>query len=267
MERPAALILVALLTLWPALFWAGADHILPAWMVSPCLAVLDYAAFTLLHEASHGLVSRGGRWINQLAGEVAATTLMCRFNGFRQVHLRHHLHTNDPERDPDLWSGRGPAWAAPLFWATSDLHYWVAYDRSEPQRPLARRASAWSLTVLLLAVAVLLLTGNGMALLWFWIVPARIALFISTWLFDWLPHQRPFGRPRAENPLQATVNLAVPGWLEPLLLGHAFHLVHHLHPGIPFHRLRKRWEADRTPLLKAGAREVPLFSLPTPSRS
>lgn len=261
---PAITIAAALLTFWPALAVGAAVGLVPPLLAILGLATLDYAAFTLQHEASHGLVARGRDAVNQWVGELAAAVLMCRFNGFRQVHLRHHLHVNENGRDPDRWSGEGPPALAPLRWATSDLHYWVEYDRRQPLSALASRASNLSLIVLITLVAVIIAAGHGWSLVLYWVLPARVALFVATWLFDWLPHQRPFGAPHRDDPLRATVNLAVPRWVDPLLLGHAHHLTHHLYPTIPFHHLRRRWLEERDTLLSRGAREVPLFSRPRP---
>ena len=43
------------------------------------------------------------------------------FRMFRYIHMQHHRFTNDGERDPDHYAGRGSKWLLPLRWATLDL--------------------------------------------------------------------------------------------------------------------------------------------------
>ena len=144
---------------WPLLAWMGTTDRMPAPAAVLLLTALFYATFTLVHEASHGLVVRGSALGNQLAGELGAIALLSRFNGFRQVHLRHHLHTNVEGKDPDLWSGSGPRWAAPLHWATSDINYWIQYDRSARLTPLAEWMSNGSLALLCAGVTTAIVSG------------------------------------------------------------------------------------------------------------
>jgi beta-carotene hydroxylase len=242
----------------------GSTGLISLWVAIVAIAFADYAAFTVAHEASHGLLGRKRRILNQVVGEICSIMLICRFNGFRQVHLRHHRHANDPELDPDRWAGMGPRWQLPFRWATADLHYWAVYDRKVRLPRMEVRVALLSLATLLSAVGILLVMGFWKEILLLYILPARIALFVSTYFFDYLPHQRPHGLPRSVAPHQAAVVVRGGSLIDAILLGHSLHLVHHLNPSVPWYRLRRVYGHQRDALLAAGAREVTVFSRPRP---
>jgi len=242
----------------------GLAGFVPVVAAVAAIAVADYAAFTVMHEASHGLVGRDRPLLNQLVGEACALLLWCRFNGFRQVHLVHHTHTGDPQRDPDTYAGGGPRWLLPLRWATADLNYWREFDTSAPMTRIERVTSDVTLGMLVLGVVFAVAQGWGLELLVYWVLPARLALFVSTYFFDYLPHQRPHTVSRRDNPAQCSAVLRGGPALDALLLGHTLHLVHHLYPCVPFYRLRAVYTPRRARLLQRGTREVWPFTRPRP---
>ena len=61
-------------------------------------------------------------------------------------------------------------------------------------------------------------------------------MFALAWWFDWLPHHG-LDETQSENRYRATRNRVGMEWLfTPLMLSQNYHLVHHLHPSIPFYR-------------------------------
>jgi fatty acid desaturase len=213
--------------------------------------VCAFATFTPMHDASHKSVSRT-RWVNELVGRVAAVPLVAPFTAFRHLHLEHHKHTNEPEHDPDFWSGRGPKWMLPLRWLTQDLHYYVLYFSHLGSRPRAeRRETVITFALLYAAATGFALTGYLVPVLLLWLVPARIATALLAFSFDYLPH-RPHDTPAKVDRHRAT-RLFVDPWLTPLFLFQNFHLVHHLFPGVPFYRYRRVWYALEDELRAKGA--------------
>jgi len=75
----------------------------------------SHVAWVLIHEATHGLVSRR-RWVNHVTGLLANVPLLIpSYLSFRRFHLLHHRHQGDYRLDADLPSvaearalGRGP---------------------------------------------------------------------------------------------------------------------------------------------------------------
>jgi len=224
------------LALWGA--WTGRW---PALAVVVVASVAAYGSFTVLHEAVHGSLCLKVRGINAVAARLAGLPLTAPGWAFRWLHLEHHRHTNDPRRDPDIWNGAGARWTLPLRWASTDWAQYAFYFRHWSARPLGERVE----TVVVLAGIVAaagwgIAAGHGWALLWGWILPARIALFVLAFSFDYIVHV-PHQVTAAQDRLRATRNLGVPRPVGLLMLGQDLHLVHHLHPGVPFYRYRKAW--------------------------
>ena len=211
--------------------------------------IAAYIGFTPVHEAVHGNVSRF-RWLNQAIGHLCSTLLTGAFLPYCYLHHQHHRYTNDKPNDPDFWCAIGPTWLLPLRWATQDIGYLSFYYRHWSQRPWLERLDLLASTFLYvtLATTTLLLSPSlFFALLYSWIIPSRIALFLLAGSFSWLPH----APHRDQTPCLATSVRSSP-WLFWLLLGQNFHLVHHLTPGIPFYRLRRAWGLQKNELMEKG---------------
>ena len=106
-----ALLVIVALTATSAAYLAGAVHAAVAVVLN---AVAIYLAFTVMHESMHG-VAHENRRVNAWLGRPMGFALTISAPLFRGVHYEHHSHTNDTERDPDLFVGHAPGWLAP-FW-------------------------------------------------------------------------------------------------------------------------------------------------------
>ena len=215
------------------------------WPVSTLVnAVASFMLFTVSHEASHHSASANGtlnRWLGRLSTPMFAHH--AGFGAWRFVHMQHHRFTNDEQgRDPDAYTNRGPAWAAPLRWLTIDLWYIVFYVPRIRTRPRAELVElAITLTVVVGTAIVLIATGNLFWLLVLYLVPIRLAIFALGWAFDYLPHHG-LNDTAAANRFRATRNrIGAERVISPLLLYQNYHLVHHLHPVIPFYRYVAVW--------------------------
>ena len=201
--------------------------VLPLWASGFIAAMSAFAAFTAMHDASHRSVAKQ-RWVSEVVGRIASLLLVAPFPAFRYVHLEHHKHTNDPARDPDHWSGRGPWWLLPVRWLTQDLHYYVLYFQVRNSRPRRERLETFLTFALLYGtVAALVAAGFGMEVLLLWLLPARVAVVLLAVAFDYLPH-RPHTVLGKTDRYRATHILDIP-WLTPLFLCQNYHLVHHLY--------------------------------------
>jgi len=228
---------------------AGAGH-RGAGALSVYLA--GWCGFTVLHEASHGNIARV-RWLNALAGELAASVILCRFLGFRQIHLRHHRYTNDPQRDPDRFTGEGPWWQRPLRLAATDLHYYFLFDPRALRASRGEHALSLGSAVTLAAAALsLLLTGHAVDALLVWVLPLRASMFTAALIVDFLPHMRPTSVPRVDDALGHTAQVAPTPLTDALSLCHTHHLLHHLWPRVPFYRLPSAWRRHGAALRALG---------------
>lgn len=245
---------------WPtvALFagalalWAGSAAGLlaglwPWWVSTPLSAIAAYLLFTVSHDAAHhSASSRPGlnTWIGRLSTPFFAPHAA--FPVWRYIHMQHHRFTNhDDGSDPDGYTMRGPAWQRPLRWLTIDLHYLVFYLPrlgSRPRREKVELVVQAALVTALCAVAVA--AGLGWELLALYLIPQRIAVVYLAWAFDYLPHHGLHLTP-AQDKLKTTRNrVGAERLLSPLLLYQNYHLIHHLHPLVPFYRYIAVWRRN-----------------------
>lgn len=250
LASPTLALLAAALGLWiTGGLLAHAGHPI----VGCLLATLGaYLAFTPMHEAAHQSVGRRAP-LNAIVGRLAALPLLAPFPAFRWVHLEHHKHTNDPARDPDHYSGRGPGWLRPLRWLSQDLHYYGRYLRAG--RPRRELVEVVGVIVGGLALAALLAAAGAWSyLVWGLVVPARVATALLAYAFDYLPH-RPHDVLGRDDRFRATA-VRPTGWLTPLLVWQNYHLVHHLYPAVPFYRYAAVWRDREAELRARGAKVI-----------
>ncbi|WP_437573994.1 fatty acid desaturase [Sorangium sp. So ce887] len=247
-EWPTLALFAGACALWAAAVYAGVMGWVPTVPAVLGAAVAAYAAFTPMHEAAHRSLARSAL-LNGVVGRLSGLLLMAPFLAVRHFHIEHHKHTNEEDRDPDHWSGRGPWYLLPFRWATQDLHYYYLFLRSyHAQKRSERIETVATLAAMLALVALAFGLGYGEIALLYWIVPARMAIFFLAFAFDYLPHY-PHGVTAAQNRYRATraIDSAL---FNVLLFGQTYHLIHHLYPAVPFFRYRTVWKYQREELVK-----------------
>jgi beta-carotene hydroxylase len=225
---------VALLAAVTIVVAFGTTAYLAGWLSWPSVLGLHtvalYVVFTPLHEAVHGVAHRS-RPVNDLIGRVSGLLLAVSLPVFRAVHLAHHSHTNDPERDPDFLVARRPRALLPLWCAGITLAY---YRHFYGRRLWRRQRDLHEALVVEGALAVILVVsiagGWWRPLVVCWFVPSLGALLALAFLFDFLPHYPYDTRARYYD------TRIYPGRiLNVLLLGQNYHLIHHLWTTIPWY--------------------------------
>ncbi|MGQ0483498.1 MAG: fatty acid desaturase [Pseudonocardia sp.] len=232
------------------------------WITLPVFVAVSFVMFTVLHDAVHYSISRR-RWVNALLGRLAIPFVVpyaaAPLFGF--VHIEHHRNTNEHrDLDPDTWASHGPVWQLPLRWLTIDVWYAIFYVRNLRRR--TGRELVEVVGVIALFVAGIVLAANA-GVLWtvalVYLIPARIALGLLAWWFDWLPHHGLTVTQR-ENRYRATrVRVGLEWLLTPGLLYQNYHLVHHLHPSIPFYRYIAAWRRNEDAYLERDAAIMTAF--------
>lgn len=255
---PALLLFTGGVAVWLASTWLLLAGLVPAPVTVVLNTAVTFAMYTVVHESAHHSAGKL-TWVNEVLGRLAVpfVAAYASFPSLRFVHGEHHRHTNASVRtDPDAWTSRGPGWQLPLRWLTLDLSYarcYFARLRSRPPYELAETLVV--LAAALSAAAALVASGHGVELLVVYLLPQRLGLGLLAWSFGWLPHH---GLPAAgpEGRFGTTrVRVGLERLLTPVLLAQNLHLVHHLHPAVPFHRYRRVWLENREAYL---ARDVPL---------
>ena len=235
--------------------WAALTDRLPVPVTVVLSATAVFVLFTVLHDASHYSISTH-RWVNVAFGRVAMffVSPLISFRSFAFIHIEHHRNTNDDENDPDHFVSSAPWWQLPVRFPAMDLPYigfLVRNVRRRPRSEVLETAAlmTFSLTVIVWAA----FTGHLWTLAVICLIPGRVAMFVLAWWFDWLPHHD-LEDTQSENRYRATRNRVGSEWiLTPLLLSQNYHLVHHLHPSIPFHRYVATWRRNEEAYLERDA--------------
>lgn len=227
----------------------------PWWVTIPVNAAVTFVMFTVVHDASHYSIS-SVRWVNGLMGRLAWLFVgpVVAFPSFGYIHIQHHRHSNDDDQDPDTFASHGKWWQLPLRWSLVEyfyLRYYLPRARSRPVLEVGETMLMMALSLTGLVVAIV--TGNFWILLVVFLIPQRIGLTILAWWFDWLPHHGLEDTQRT-NRYRATRNRVGAEWLfTPVLLSQNYHLVHHLHPSVPFYRYLRTWKRNEEAYLERNA--------------
>lgn len=226
------------------------------WPISTLLnAVAIYVLFTVAHDAAHHSASSAST-LNTWMGRFAVPFLSPAFGfgAFRFIHMQHHRFTNhDDGRDPDHYTMEGPSWQRLPRFATLDLSYlrfYWGHRRKRSRREFVEIGV--QLAICLVLFAWLIAAGHGLDLVLLYLLPQRLAIVYLAWAFDYLPHSRLHHRP-AEDRLKTTRNrVGGEWWASPILLYQNYHLVHHLHPVVPFYRYLAVWRRNEEAYLEGG---------------
>jgi ferredoxin-NADP reductase/fatty acid desaturase len=240
------------LALFGASTWAFLTDRWPAIATVAASATAIFVLFTVLHDASHYSIS-SHRWVNVAFGRVAMffVSPLISFKSFAFIHIEHHRNTNDGASDPDHFVSAAPWWQLPVRFPAMDLPYITFLVRNVRKRPRAEVLETVALMTFSAAVIVVAaFAGELWTLALIYLIPERVAIFVLAWWFDWLPHHNLEDTQR-ENRYRATRNRVGSEWiLTPLLLSQNYHLVHHLHPSIPFYRYVATWRRNETAYLE-----------------
>lgn len=251
---PTIALFGALTTGYGLTWWAVVDGMLPLWAGAIAQTVFAYLAFTPLHEAVHNNIYPA-RWFEELIGWVSAALLLSPYPAFRVLHLTHHSHTNDPERDPDHWvAGRGVLGVVVRCITIVPRYLTDFFSGRTSRLKSARDARTVSIAYFVAQAALLLglvLAGFALEVLFLVVVPAIVASGLLAFAFDWLPHH-----PHEVQGRYVDTRVVLFPGLGVLTLGQSYHTVHHLYPRIPFYRyaqafhaLRGELEANNSPIV------------------
>jgi ferredoxin-NADP reductase/fatty acid desaturase len=250
---PTVVLFAAGLVVWGAATWLYYADLAPRWVTIGLHALVTFTMFTVAHESAHHAAGKL-TWVNETLGRLAVpfVAAYAAFPALRHVHLKHHRNTNEDARhDPDTWASHGSWWQLPFRWLTIDAWYARFYLGRALRRPGVEQAeTSFVLAVSLAATASLTATGHGWDLLVIYLIPQRIGLGLLSWWFAWLPHHG-LGATQRRNRYGATrVRVGLEWLVTPMMLCQNYHLVHHLHPAIPFYRYSRAWNNNREAYLE-----------------
>ncbi len=255
-EWPTLALFALTYTAWAlALFWL--------WPMAPLLAVI-FAGISiaqhssLQHEAIHGHPFQR-QWINTLVAGVPLT-LVIPYLRFRATHLAHHrdCELTDPYDDPEsnfmdggqfdrlplplkevlkannTLAGRliiGPAIGTAVF---------LIAEFKRRHTPQVSRDWLWHVVSVLPVLAVVVFSPMPV---WAYLVACYIALALLR-IRTFLEHQA------HEQSRSRSVIIEDRGPLALLFLNNNLHIVHHMHPNVPWYRLPRLFRQNRSRYLK-----------------
>lgn len=216
---------------------------MPLILAAPLMAILTYAAYTVLHEAAHGTISGSHgsiRWLNETLGYLAAWILMIPLTAHRHEHLEHHRHTNERDGDPDIIvsdMAKSPASAVLALVEVLAGQYRYYFTHRWSKAPGSQNVY-FCLEVFAALVPRLALLGLGYwveGLVLFgaaWFAGVALVLFLFAYIVH-TPHQS-VGR------YVDTSTILVDGFMGKIVtclwLYQNYHSIHHLFPRVPFYR-------------------------------
>jgi ring-1,2-phenylacetyl-CoA epoxidase subunit PaaE len=241
---PALSVFVAGVLVWGASAALALTGAWPLWASVLPSAVASYLLFTVAHDAAHRSLS-SSEGVNAWLGRISLLFFAphAGFRTWRFIHMQHHRFTNhDDGSDPDHYTHRGPRWQLPLRWLTIDIYYLRWYVPQLARRPRGEKAELAAFWAILVgACAAAIATGHVAELLLLYLVPMRLAIVWLGFAFDYLPHHGLHLTPSQDRFKTTRNRVGLERLLSPLLLYQNYHLVHHLHPTIPFHRYIAVW--------------------------
>jgi vanillate O-demethylase ferredoxin subunit len=238
MEIGLGLFAFALFGTGTALYLSGYIHILLMLVIN---SFAIYASFTPLHDATHRSVS-SNRKINDLIGTLCCLLLLPGITTriYRYLHLEHHRFAGSSTKDPDEPFVSTPAWALPFVLAGLDVHWSLWYLKHWNSRPHSERIEFVACMTFYIGLHIVFLTSPyALAFFLCFMIPQRFGLFYVAWFFAHIQH--PQGVEWEKAPFQTTVRVKTNPLASWLLLGQAFHCLHHLAPSIPYYRYKKAW--------------------------
>jgi fatty acid desaturase len=216
----------------------------PLWgLLLPLQGVLIVFLFTLEHEATHRTPFAGAR-LNEAAGRVCGVLILLPFTWFRYFHLAHHRHTNIPGLDPELDSAK-PETVREWLRHVSGLPYWrgmagvtwrLALGREraaylpDTARPRMAREARMMLALYAAAAVSLIWTP---VLIWVWVVPVLLGQPVLR-LYLLAEHA---DCPQVADMFRNTRTTFTTRIVRFLAWNMPYHVEHHVHPQVPFHRL------------------------------
>lgn len=237
----------------------AAAEALPLWVAGLVNIVCFFIAYTGLHEATHRNFhgrNKSFRWLNNVYGFIIGAMMFYPYSMHDYIHLRHHAHTNDPEKDLDHWMSGASASAVAGRAIRLPWHYWstmVVTKLNDPDRTRYFRRIALEFAPTVIGISLLNAAGQWKVALFVWFGALLVAVAILGVCFDWIthhPHQR-------QTLMGATrVFVARSGWrrkaLNIALLGQNFHLIHHIYPRTPFYRYEQVFQRGEAFLRAEG---------------
>jgi beta-carotene hydroxylase len=174
---------------------------------------------------------------------------------FRRVHLLHHAHVNQGEKDPDHFTQAHTLfdrWLKSFFLLSNYFVYGLKFINRDWKDRLHLMLSPGIPILILMSLPFI---PHAAYVFWGWVAPAYVGIGFLAYANTALPHQPGIEIDRFRN----TRNLRMPWILETLMWHQNLHLIHHLHPTLPWYRY-KEYYRENADWLKSKGAETGVYS-------
>jgi fatty acid desaturase len=230
---------------------------LPAYAIAVVLAIgVQTRLAVLMHEAAHGLLHRDRRRNDLLGNWLAAYAIGTTVETYRAQHLQHHANLGTP-LDPDFTTLCVPpirrGLAASVVGCLAGLRHAQLVRKYLGRSPDAGAAERGRAVVALFGRAVwqgallgaCAAAGQPLVYVVVWLFPLFTVSVLVNELRSVVEHTPLVGGAGGGEPLPSITRTVRAGWIGRGWIGPLnfhYHLEHHLHPRVPFSRLRELHE-------------------------
>lgn len=223
------------------------------------IALCTYACYTPLHEASHGNIAgrrRGWLIINHATGSLMGWIIGIPYASHRRLHLKHHQHTNNAVKDPDIiFAAHTPIQGLKALAMTIPVQYQYGFSAD-----LTDQDRRWFLLEALLIfsarIAILALSADPLVTFVSLLVGHTIGTAILITLFAWIVHHPHTAQERMSTTVVFETNGPANTLMTWLWGFQNYHAIHHLYPKIPFYHYRRVHSEMREYLTESGVPHV-----------
>ena len=213
-----------------------------------------HALAILMHDATHFRFLKNRYWNDMVSNLLTMYPLFTSIAIYRQNHLRHHQHLNT-DHDPDWVAKFGkPEFTFPktkrefigtllsylvLYQGTKDAVWFLQRFQAPDAKTHTVQEARWpKLLFYTVLFATLTLTGTWLYYLMFWFVPYLSSFFMFQYIRSVAEH---YGEMAYDDMLSSTRTVKTNAFERFLIAPHqvAYHLEHHLYPGVPYYNLPK----------------------------
>ena len=240
--------------------WLAVSGVIPLWAGCVISIVVLYYLEHINHEAVHGNISGADtqwRWLNELIGHVGNFWMFLPLPAFRAVHFAHHRSTNHPELDCDMWFARKTRLGVAVRCSTLLLGYEITLQRLAKLGLVEKGAMTTIYATRALWLAIIgaaIYFGYGTEVLMLWVLPALLAMPVLAFLFAFIVHHPHSSKERYQaSNVFVSDNKFVHNIMTAIFLFQNYHLVHHLHPRLPFYRYGEAFRELRPQLERKNA--------------
>jgi len=251
---------------------------LPAYAVAIVLAIgVQTRLAVLMHEAAHGLLHRDRGRNDRLGNWLAAYAIGTTVETYRANHLQHHANLGTPQ-DPDFTTLCVPpirrGLAASVVGCLTGLRHAQLMRKYLGPTDAAPGATGHALASLVGRVVwqgallgACVAAGQPLVYVVVWVLPLFTVSVLINELRSVVEHTPLVGAAVPDEELPSITRTVRAGWIGRTWIGPLnfhYHLEHHLHPRVPFSRLRELHEVllerghyeDRPELLCDGYGQV-----------